>query len=160
MAAKQKIPTTRGRGWRREVVPLVRTLAVIVGVAGALTFGLGCGAQQPSPPPGLNEEQLAGWQVYVDLNCATCHGENREGKRSGPALTGLAAHWNAEQLTRYLLDPDAMIRANPRLAYKAEKYAIGMPKVSGKSPGYADKAQTEHLGVLAEYLLVDIRLPE
>jgi hypothetical protein len=35
-----------------------------------------------------------------------------------------------------------------------------MPKVSGKTPGYADKAQSEQLGVLAEYLLVDIQSPE
>ena len=43
------------------------------------------------------------------------------------------------------------------LAYRAEKYAIGMPKVSGKSPGYAVTAQAEQLEALAEYKLVDIQ---
>jgi len=138
---------------------LVRSL-MVVAAASCVVITLGCGEQRPTPPPGLNEIQLAGWQVYVDLDCATCHGLNREGKRSGPALAGLAEHWTTAQLASYLLDPDAMVRANPRLAYRAEKYAIGMPKVSGKSPGYADKAQIEQLGVLAEYLLVDIQSPE
>jgi hypothetical protein len=133
---------------------------MVVAAMSCVVVSLSCAERLPIPPSGLNEVQLAGWQVYVDLDCATCHGENREGKRSAPALTGLAKHWTAEQLARYLLDPDAMIRADPRLAYRAEKYAIGMPRVSGKSPGYADKAQTEQLGVLAEYLLVDIESPD
>jgi hypothetical protein len=50
-----------------------------------------------------------------------------------------------------------MVKANPRLAYKAEKYAIGMPKISGKSPGYSEKAAAERLRALAEYMLVDIQ---
>lgn len=141
----------------REVIHLARTLAVIVGISGALTVGLGCAAPQPTPPPGLDEVQLAGWQAYVDLACASCHGEERQGKRSGPMLNDLAENWSAEQLVSYLRDPDAMVRANPRLAYKAEKYAIGMPKVSGKSPGYADKAHDDTLGALAAYLLVDVQ---
>jgi mono/diheme cytochrome c family protein len=135
-------------------------MAAVVGVGVPMAIAVGCGARQPTPPPGLDDVQLAGWQVYVDLNCASCHGEAREGKRSGPALIGLAEHWTVDDLVSYLTDPDAMVRANPRLAYKAEKYAIGMPKVSGKTPGYADKAQSEQLGVLAEYLLVDIQSPE
>jgi mono/diheme cytochrome c family protein len=103
--------------------------------------------------------QLAGWKAYVDLNCASCHGEDREGKRSGPPLTELAEHWTPEDLVSYLEDPDAAVRSNPRLAYRAEKYAIGMPKVSGKTPGYADKAEEETLRALAEYLLVDMQQP-
>jgi hypothetical protein len=59
----------------------------------------------------------------------------------------------------YFTDPNAMVRANPRLASKAEQYAIGMPKVSGKSPGYAGKADEVTLGALADYVLVDIQSP-
>jgi hypothetical protein len=130
-----------------------------VGIGCLFATALGCGGHRVSPPPGLDEVQLAGWQAYADLDCASCHGENREGQRSGPALTGLADHWTADQLVSYLIDPDGMVRTSPRLAYKAEKYAIGMPKVSGKTPGYADKAHETNLGALAEYLLVEIRLP-
>jgi mono/diheme cytochrome c family protein len=134
-----------------------RTLWIILAVSGVLAARTGCGESPPTPPPGLNQVQLAGWQAYVDLNCASCHGENREGKRSGPPLTGLSAHWSADELVDYLTDPDEAIKADPRLAYKAEKYAIGMPKVSGKSPGYAAQAHEERLEALAEYVLVDIQ---
>jgi mono/diheme cytochrome c family protein len=126
---------------------------------GCVVIVLGCGTRKPQPPPGLDEVQLAGWKAYVDLNCASCHGEDREGKRSGPPLTELAEHWTPEDLVSYLEDPDAAVRSKPRLAYRAEKYAIGMPKVSGKTPGYADKAEEETLRALAEYLLVDMQQP-
>jgi mono/diheme cytochrome c family protein len=135
----------------------VRIMPAVVGMCAHVALSLGCGARPPTPPPGLDEVQLAGWQAYVDLNCASCHGESREGKRSGPPLTGLAEHWSAEQLVRYLSDPDAVVKANPRLAYKAEQYAIAMPAVSGKSPGYAGKVNEATLASLAEYVLVDVQ---
>jgi mono/diheme cytochrome c family protein len=125
-------------------------------VAAAFAVGLGCGPSAPTPPSGLDEAQLAGWRAYVDLKCAGCHGEAREGKRSGPPLNGLAEHWTAETLVDYLADPDAVVKANPRLAFKAETYAISMPAVSGKAPGYADKANPETLAALAEYMMVDV----
>jgi len=133
-----------------------RSYGIVVGIAGVLSLALGCGDRAPTPPPGLNEAQLAGWQAYVDLNCANCHGESRKGKRSGPPLTGLAERWTADELVRYLSDPEAVVKANPLLAYKAERYAISMPAISGKAPGYADKATPETLAALAEYVLVDV----
>ena len=139
--------------WRR-----VGFLAVGAAICGVALTG-GCGGSQPTPPPGLNEVQLAGWQAYVNLDCAKCHGEDRGGKRSGPPLTGLAGRWTADQLVSYLSDPDAMVRSNPRLAYTAEKYAIGMPKFSGKTPGYSKKADEATLRALAQYVLVDIQSP-
>jgi hypothetical protein len=141
--------------------PIKRPSHSIVAVAGicGLAITLGCGQRQPTPPPGLNEVQLAGWKAYIDLNCGKCHGDTRQGQRSGPSLTGLAAHWSAEELVSYLTDPDAVVKNNPRLAYKAEKYAIGMPSASGKSPGYGEKARAEKLKALAEYLLIDIEEP-
>jgi len=132
-----------------------RRLLVFLGFFGLGLVTSGCGDRPPTPPPGLTEAQLAGWQAYLDLNCGSCHGDHREGKRSGPVLTGLAEHWTADRLVSYLNDPDAMIKADTRLAYKAEKYAIGMPGHSGKSPGYENKAREEKLRALAEYLLVD-----
>lgn len=133
-----------------------RTFAMIAGISCVVVIGGGCGAAQPTPPPGLNEVQLSGWRVYVDLECAVCHGENREGKRSAPPITNISENWTADQLVSYLTDPNAMVKSNPRLAYRAEKYAIGMPKVSGKAPGYAGKTSEDKLRNLAEFLMVDI----
>lgn len=132
----------------------IRTF-VCASVVGTVAFAAGCGGRQPAPPAGLDEVQTAGWQAYVDLNCASCHGQAREGQRSGPALTDLTKNWTAEQLVAYLTDPDAVVEATPRLAYKAERYSIGMPSASAKSPGYAAKARAEKLEALAEYLLID-----
>ena len=135
---------------------LIRSVPVIAAIGSLALLALGCGGA-PTPPPGLNEVQLGGWRAYVDLECASCHGDNREGKRSGPPLNGLSEHWTAEELVHYLSDPDAVVKSNPRLAYKAEKYAIAMPAVSGKSPGYAGKVNEGTLEALAQYVLVDIR---
>jgi hypothetical protein len=136
---------------------LVASVLGAVGITGSVVMAVGCGSGQPTPPPGLNEAQLAGWAAYVDLNCASCHGDDREGKRSGPPLNGLSEHWTAEELVHYLSDPDEVVKSNPRLAYKAEKFAIAMPAVSGKSPGYAGKVNEGTLEALAEYVLVDVR---
>jgi mono/diheme cytochrome c family protein len=136
------------------MMPRARTLVCAV-VACGFAVAVGCGGRRPTPPAGLNEVQTAGWQAYIDLNCASCHGEEREGQRSGPVLAGLAEQWTADSLVAYLTDPDAVVKATPRLAYKAEKYSIGMPSASAKSPGYAAKAREEKLEALAEYLLVD-----
>jgi hypothetical protein len=132
-----------------------RLFVVIFAMAAAAAIG--CGGGTPVPPPGLDEVQLAGWQAYVDLQCGTCHGDNREGLRTGPPLSELDRLWTADRLISYLTEPDAMLESDSQLRYRAEKYAIGMPKVSGKSPGYSGKAAEGRLRALAEYLLVDVQ---
>ena len=122
---------------------------VVVGIGTVVFLAGGCGEAKPTPPPGLPDAHMAGWQVYADLNCASCHGDLREGKRSGPVLTDLDTHWTRDQLIEYMKFPEAMIKSNPRLAYKSENYAIAMP-------GYADKADDAKLGALADYVLYDL----
>jgi len=121
-------------------------IAVGIGVLFATT--LSCGADQPQPPAGLTQPQLAGWQAYVQLDCASCHGPQREGKRSGPALVGLSELWKQDELVVYLQDPEPVVKATPRLAYRAEQFAIAMPK-------YKDRADDATLTSLARFLLVD-----
>jgi mono/diheme cytochrome c family protein len=122
---------------------------VVVTICGAAMFGLlTCGGGEPTPPSGLNEAQTAGWQAYADLVCGSCHGDQREGKRSGPRLAELSDHWTHEELVTYLRDPAPMIKATPRLAYRAEQYPIAMP-------AYHDKADDATLNALASYLLWD-----
>ena len=121
---------------------------VALGVGTLLVASLSCGADKPSPPTGLTEPQVAGWQAYVQLDCGSCHGAQREGKRSGPALVGLSELWRQNDLVVYLQDPEPVVKSTPRLAYRAEQYAITMPK-------YEDRADEATLTSLASYLLVD-----
>ena len=127
---------------------LSRYLVVMAAIGLVAALALSCGESKPTPPPGLSETQMVGWQAYVSLNCGSCHGDDREGKRSGPVLAELDTHWTPDELVRYLGDPPAMIKTIPRLAYKAENYPIAMP-------AYADKADAAALQALADYLLVD-----
>jgi cytochrome c2 len=122
-------------------------VVIAVGLAGLAVLA-GCGAGAEGPAAGLSAEARQGWQAYQTLNCGSCHGEHREGKRSGPVLTGLADHWTPASLATYLKDPPAMIKTTPRLAYKAEQYPIAMPT-------YGDKADEATLAALAAYLLTD-----
>jgi len=84
----------------------------------ALTF-TSCGAR--GPEPGTPEA------LYVELGCAKCHGDARQGLRSGPPLTDLSARWQEDELVAYLKNPKAVMEREPRLAYLAEQYPIAMP---------------------------------
>jgi cytochrome c551/c552 len=93
----------------------------------------------PGPEPGSPEA------LYVNLGCAKCHGENRQGQRSGPPLDALAGRWQEEDLVEYFADPKAAMELNPRLKYIAESYPIVMP-------GYPDTSK-EDLQKLARFIL-------
>ncbi len=111
--------------------------ASCLGVAAAILVVAACGA--PAPKTGSPEA------LYVNLGCAKCHGENRQGQRSGPPLDALQDRWQEESLVQYLSDPKAVMEANPRLKYLAESYPIVMP-------GYADTGE-EDLRKLARFIL-------
>ena len=89
--------------------------------AGALVVLTLAACGGPAPEPGSPEA------LYVELGCAKCHGEAREGLRSGPALDNLQDRWQEERLVAYFRSPKAMMKAEPRLAYMAEQYPIAMP---------------------------------
>lgn len=126
-----------------------RPYFVVVIALGVLSLAAaGCGPGGPRPPAGLTEDQMVGWQAYTRLDCASCHGAQREGKRSGPTLTGLSELWNQDDLVVYLKDPAPVVKSTPRLAYRAEQFAITMPR-------YNDKANEATLRSLASFLLVD-----
>jgi cytochrome c553 len=114
-----------------------RAISAIFFVAAAALVLAACGAA--GPKPGTPEA------LYVDLGCATCHGENREGLRSGPPLVKLVDHWNEAELLDYLKNPKDFVQSNPRLSYLDEQYPIAMP-------GYADTPE-EDLRKLADFIL-------
>ena len=110
--------------------------AFAVGAVAVLTLAA-CGAS--GPKAGTPEA------LYVDLGCAKCHGDNREGQRSGPPLNTLAERWTEESLLEYFADPKAVMESNPRLKYMAENFPIMMP-------AYPDTNE-EDLRRLAQYIL-------
>ena len=120
--------------------------AMALGWLAAVVILIGCGAGQDRPDPNLPAEAQQGWHAYRALGCGSCHGDQLEGKRSGPALTGITDHWHEETLVTYLKDPAAMIKTTPRLAYRAEQYPIAMP-------GFVEKADDATLAQIAAYLL-------
>ena len=42
---------------------VARSIAVVVGIGCLVAFALSCGERPPTPPPGLDEAQLAGWRA-------------------------------------------------------------------------------------------------
>jgi cytochrome c551/c552 len=108
----------------------------LVATAVGMTL-VACGASGPAP--GTPEA------LYVDLGCAKCHGENRQGRKSGPPLIALADHWQEESLLEYMADPKAYMEKNPRLKYMAEGFPIVMP-------AYPDTSE-EDLRKLAQFIL-------
>jgi cytochrome c551/c552 len=108
---------------------------VVAAIAG-ITLAA-CGASGPAP--GTPEA------LYVGLGCAKCHGDNREGRRSGPPLNTLADRWTEDSLLKYFADPKAVMETNPRLKYMAENYPIVMP-------GYPDTSEGD-LRKLAQFIL-------
>lgn len=103
----------------------------------AVMFLAACGAS--GPPPGTPEA------LYADLGCAKCHGDQRQGQRSGPALNNLADRWTEESLVTYFKNPKAVMEENPRLKYMAEEYPIEMP-------AFRDTSE-EALQQLAQFIL-------
>ena len=102
---------------------------------GAL-LGVGYAACSSSP----------GQQVYLDSGCARCHGANFSGTRLGPPLAGLRVTWGREELVRFLKDPSAYTRRDPRLKALAARYQVSMPK-------FAMEEKTRLM--LAEFLLAE-----
>jgi cytochrome c553 len=107
-----------------------------VGALAALVLAA-CGA--PAPEPGSPEA------LYIDLGCARCHGDNRQGQRSGPPLVRIKDHWDEAELLEYLKNPKTFVVANPRLSYLDEQFPIAMPAYAATSE--------EDLRKLAEFIL-------
>lgn len=98
------------------------------------------------PKPPSNAAPVADASgLYRDATCVACHGANLEGGMLGPALTGLSAHWNREDLARFFADPESFVASTPRIAEQKAKYNMAMPPAAGLSE--ADRL------LLADWLL-------
>lgn len=70
-------------------------------------------------------------------SCAPCHGKQGQGTNMnlGPALTGLAEHWDVASLSKFLADPAAVVGDDARLAEMASNYNSPMPPAASLSDG-------------------------
>ena len=89
-----------------------------------------------------------GRQLYLDSGCARCHRADFSGSRQGPPLEGLRSTWSREELARFLKDPPAYSRRDPRLKALASRYRVSMPKFAME-----EKTRRE----LAEFLLAETK---
>jgi cytochrome c553 len=121
----------------------VRTTAPIpvLGAAFALLV-LACGSA--GVPAEEAERVRRGRDVYSFEGCTSCHGRERQGTRSAPALAALRRHWSAAELTRYLRHPGAYPR-DRRLQRLAERFPAEMAGLPA--------AEAERLRDLVAYLL-------
>ncbi len=120
------------------------------GLACAAALSLWLAAVACSPPgEGQRGPAVAtpspGRLVFLAETCPTCHGHGREGTNTGPALTGLRAHWDEATLVRFLRNPAAAKLTDPRLAALARRFRSDMP------PLFA--ADERRIRALASYLL-------
>jgi mono/diheme cytochrome c family protein len=120
---------------RAPVVVLLLTVA-----------GLSCSPITEAPAR-ESETVREGRRIYVSDACPTCHGQARAGTNNGPPLQGLRARWTEENLTRFLHEPSAFRRSDPRLRQLADRYKTVMP-----GPLRGDEARLRNL---AGYLLQD-----
>ena len=86
-------------------------------------------------------------QLFAAESCGACHGAERQGGASGPALSGLRRHWTEDTLVAFLRNPPAVMATDRRL----EKLSRSYPAQMAGLPGASD----EKLRALARYLLLD-----
>jgi len=108
----------------------MKARAAVGAVWTAVAISIGCG------PAGLTPEEAErvrrGREMYAFEGCASCHGAERRGTKTAPALTSLARHWSADDLARYLRRPDAYPKS-ARLLRIADRFPAemaGMPAVA------------------------------
>jgi len=94
---------------------------------GALLLAAALPLLAPRASAGSAPDGAALWRAN---ECATCHGEKREGTENAPPLRELKRHWDVERLARYLADPPALIAQDERLTRLAERYELDMPDFS------------------------------
>jgi cytochrome c2 len=104
---------------------------LVLGTAAVLA-ALACG--RSGVPPGEAERVRRGREVYSFEGCTSCHGRERQGTRSAPALAALRRHWSADELTRYLRHPGAYPK-DRRMQRIAERFPAEMAGLPATDPG-------------------------
>jgi cytochrome c oxidase subunit 2 len=86
----------------------------VVSVVALSVFVASCSSSSSSAPVDLSPEAAAGREISITAGCASCHGENGEG-RVGPKWVGLAD----SQVT---LSDGTVVTADDAYLYESTKY--------------------------------------
>ncbi|NWF50155.1 MAG: cytochrome c [Ignavibacteriaceae bacterium] len=98
-----------------------------------------------SPVEEQVNQDLTGAELIKQFGCLSCHGQNLEGTKMGPALADLKKHWNRDELINYLRNPNSFMDTERFVEYKKQYTKSIMP-------GYSNK-DVKDLGKIADYLL-------
>jgi mono/diheme cytochrome c family protein len=96
--------------------------------------------QPPTPTPvspvngSTNSENVldrSAMEALYNKNCAICHGKDMEGRPGmAPDLNHAKGPWkSAEELVKYLQDPQGYADKDPRLSAQRDKYSLRMPAI-------------------------------
>ncbi|MFZ1396396.1 MAG: copper-containing nitrite reductase [Candidatus Promineifilaceae bacterium] len=118
------------------VIMALAVIACVGGVALLLFSGGEEGGEtavspaQPAIVPAVNAEAIALGQTVFETNCVACHSVGG-GVRLGPDLAGVTARRDADWLSRWIAEPDAMLAEGDPIATEllAEFNNIAMPNL-------------------------------
>jgi mono/diheme cytochrome c family protein len=88
-----------------------------------------------------SDESQAPATLFAAKGCAGCHGADRQGTATAPALENLQRHWDEASLAAYLRDPKAVRAKVPRLQYQNGEYPAEMPAIKGSDDEIAQLAK-------------------
>jgi cytochrome c551/c552 len=117
-----------------RVLPLVLSSSLLLVACGGDGGADGPAADATSEPAvaiegGLAPEAVdAAKAVYRKAACFGCHGHEAKGAMAGPTLSGLAAHWTADDLSEFIADPAAGAADDERLTELAGRFAMPMAR--------------------------------
>jgi len=69
---------------------------------------------------------LSGGSLFRRERCIDCHGPDGLGTGNGPSLDSMASFWTTEELTEYLVEPEAVLPSNSRLSKIADAHDARM----------------------------------
>ncbi len=118
------------------VILALAVIACVGGVALLIFTGGEAGAETAVSPnqsaivPAVNTEAIAQGEAIFAANCAACHSVGG-GVRVGPDLAGVVARRDADWLSRWIAEPDAMLAEGDPIATEllAEFNSITMPNL-------------------------------
>jgi mono/diheme cytochrome c family protein len=101
------------------VALLLALASACSGEPDAAEAGAAADGSADAPPP-------RGATLYAEWNCATCHGDSRQGTDFAPPLVHLT-HWSERELVDFIEDPERFRGTKPELQAHGDKYPAPMP---------------------------------